>query len=82
MIRVYLVRHAIAEDRDSARWPDDSERPLTRRGLVRTLPERVRRARSGDAGRTRSATAPFVSSNRSAPSSPATRSEASECALD
>jgi len=35
MIHVYLVRHAIAEDRDSARWPDDSERPLTRRGIAR-----------------------------------------------
>lgn len=26
---IYLVRHAIAHDRDSARWPDDSQRPLT-----------------------------------------------------
>jgi hypothetical protein len=26
---VYLVRHAIAGQRDPARWPDDSQRPLT-----------------------------------------------------
>jgi phosphohistidine phosphatase len=32
---VYLVRHAIAETRDSTQWPDDSERPLTPEGEVR-----------------------------------------------
>ncbi len=32
---LYLVRHAIAEPHDSARWPDDSERPLTSAGIVR-----------------------------------------------
>ncbi|CAN5352603.1 phosphohistidine phosphatase SixA [soil metagenome] len=32
---LYLVRHAIAEPRDSARWPDDSERPLTAAGIER-----------------------------------------------
>jgi phosphohistidine phosphatase len=46
---VYLVRHAIGAQRDSARWPDDSERPLTpdgaarferaARGLRRVVPE-------------------------------------------
>jgi phosphohistidine phosphatase len=46
---VYLVRHAIAETRDSSRWPDDAERPLTAageqrfrsaaRGLSRIAPE-------------------------------------------
>ena len=30
-----LVRHAIAEDFDAARWPDDALRPLTRRGRRR-----------------------------------------------
>jgi len=30
-----LVRHAIAHDRDPARWPDDSERPLTEAGEKR-----------------------------------------------
>ena len=35
MIEVYLVRHAIAEDRDGARWPDDSRRPLTEEGAAR-----------------------------------------------
>jgi phosphohistidine phosphatase len=39
---VYLVRHAIAEDRDSERWPDDAERPLTRDGI-----ERFQRAAAG-----------------------------------
>jgi phosphohistidine phosphatase len=35
MIDVYLVRHAIGEQRDSARWPDDAERPLSARGVAR-----------------------------------------------
>jgi phosphohistidine phosphatase len=30
---LYLVRHAIAEARDPARWPDDSVRPLTEDGI-------------------------------------------------
>lgn len=29
---LYLVRHAIAHDRDRGRWPDDSKRPLTPEG--------------------------------------------------
>ncbi len=32
---LYLVRHAIAEPRDPARWPDDSGRPLTPTGIER-----------------------------------------------
>jgi phosphohistidine phosphatase len=39
---VYLVRHAIAEERDASRWPDDSKRPLTAEGE-----ERFRRAARG-----------------------------------
>ena len=35
MIELYLVRHAIAEDRDPGRWPDDSLRPLTADGVAR-----------------------------------------------
>lgn len=31
-MRLYLVRHAIAQERDRARWPDDSRRPLTADG--------------------------------------------------
>ncbi len=31
---VYLVRHAIAEERGPV-WPDDNERPLTTRGIAR-----------------------------------------------
>ena len=47
-MQIYLVRHAIAEDRDAERWPDDAERPLTKageesfreaaRGLARIVP--------------------------------------------
>jgi phosphohistidine phosphatase len=31
---LYLIRHAIAEERGDA-WPDDSKRPLTERGISR-----------------------------------------------
>jgi phosphohistidine phosphatase len=31
-MEIYLVRHAVAEKRDAARWPDDSTRPLTAKG--------------------------------------------------
>lgn len=32
---LYLVRHAIAEERDPLRWPDDRQRPLSEDGLVK-----------------------------------------------
>jgi phosphohistidine phosphatase len=32
MAVLYVVRHAIAEQRDAERWPDDSVRPLTEKG--------------------------------------------------
>ena len=32
MPSLYLIRHAIAEDRGE-RWPDDTKRPLTHRGI-------------------------------------------------
>ncbi len=41
-MRLYLVRHAIAEARDFERWADDAERPLTKRGV-----KRFRRAARG-----------------------------------
>ncbi len=34
-VDLYLVRHAIAEPRDSVRWPDDAVRPLTPEGVAR-----------------------------------------------
>ena len=34
MVRVYLIRHAIAFERDD-KWPDDSKRPLTHKGIAR-----------------------------------------------
>jgi phosphohistidine phosphatase len=33
-MKLYLVRHAIAEERGPV-WPDDNERPLTTRGIAR-----------------------------------------------
>lgn len=33
-VRLYLVRHAIAEERGPS-WPDDSKRPLTAKGIAR-----------------------------------------------
>ena len=48
-MEVFLVRHAIAHERDRKRWPDDARRPLTAagkqkfrkaaRGLVKQLPK-------------------------------------------
>ena len=48
---VFLVRHAIAHERDRRRWPDDAKRPLTAagagrfrkaaKGLATLLPKRV-----------------------------------------
>jgi len=35
MPTLLVIRHAAAEERDPARWPDDSERPLTRKGARR-----------------------------------------------
>ena len=32
MTSVYVVRHAIAEERGTDRWPDDAKRPLTKKG--------------------------------------------------
>lgn len=32
---VYLVRHAIAWERDPVRWPGDRDRPLTNEGIAR-----------------------------------------------
>ena len=34
-MRLYLVRHAIAAEQDSKRWPDDRQRPLTAPGRRR-----------------------------------------------
>lgn len=34
-LQVLIVRHAIAFERDRARWPDDRERPLTEEGARR-----------------------------------------------
>src|SRR4051794_15513279 len=32
-MEIYLVRHAIAYERDANRWPDDALRPLTDEGI-------------------------------------------------
>ena len=39
---LYVVRHAVARERDANLWPDDSKRPLTPRGE-----ERFRHAAGG-----------------------------------
>ncbi len=41
-MKLYLVRHAIAANPDPQAWPDDSERPLTEKGI-----RRFRRAARG-----------------------------------
>jgi len=47
MLRVYVIRHAPACERDRKRWPDDRRRPLT--------PEGVRKFRKAAAGLARMA---------------------------
>ncbi len=42
MTAIYIVRHAVAEERDAERWSDDSERPLSADGE-----KRFRRAARG-----------------------------------
>ncbi|MGB6449818.1 MAG: histidine phosphatase family protein [Steroidobacteraceae bacterium] len=42
MMRIYLIRHAAAFDRDRKRWPDDGQRPLTPEGI-----KKFRRAAAG-----------------------------------
>jgi phosphohistidine phosphatase len=34
-MELLIVRHAIACERDAQRWPDDAERPLSARGVLR-----------------------------------------------
>jgi phosphohistidine phosphatase len=34
-MELYVVRHAIAAERDPERWPDDRDRPLTPAGMVK-----------------------------------------------
>lgn len=34
-MQLYLLRHAIAAERDAQQWPDDSQRPLTDDGRVK-----------------------------------------------
>jgi phosphohistidine phosphatase len=34
-MELLIVRHAIARERDAERWPDDAERPLSARGVLR-----------------------------------------------
>lgn len=41
-MKLIIVRHAIAFERNPKRWPDDSQRPLTKRGA-----EKFRKAAAG-----------------------------------
>jgi phosphohistidine phosphatase len=58
-MRIILFRHGPAGRRDPARWPDDSERPLTKRGIERTesAARGLRRFAEGD---TRVLTSPLA----------------------
>jgi len=51
-VDVFLVRHALAQERDAEKWPDDRARPLK--------PSGIRRFRSIARGLARLATAPDV----------------------
>ena len=54
-----LIRHAAAEDRDPAQWPDDSQRPLTEKG--RKVQSKVARfLRKNDLAPTLLLTSPWV----------------------
>lgn len=46
-MRLLLIRHAEAENRDPARWPDDTRRPLTEKGRLRhrRVAKRMKRRR-------------------------------------
>lgn len=44
---LYIIRHAAAEERDSDRWPDDGERPLTKQGALRFRKAMNKLARRG-----------------------------------
>jgi len=46
---LYIVRHAVAFDRDAERWPDDRERPLTPRG-IKAIPSNGPRSREDRPG--------------------------------
>lgn len=48
-MELFVIRHAKAEDRDAARWPDDSLRPLTKDGArdFERVARRVGRWRPG-----------------------------------
>lgn len=46
-MKLLLIRHADAGDRDPERWPDDSQRPLTARGEKRQAKVAKRLARHG-----------------------------------
>jgi phosphohistidine phosphatase len=64
-MKVYLVRHAVAYERDRKRWPDDSLRPLTPAGK-----RKFRKAARGLAGllpaRSPILTSPFVRTRQTA----------------
>ena len=56
---LYLVRHAIAEERDETRWPDDRGRPLTPSGETR-FRQAARGVRALGARATRVYSSPLV----------------------
>jgi phosphohistidine phosphatase len=61
---LYLVRHAIAAERD-AEWPDDTKRPLTERGVAR-FKEIVKGLRGLDVAMDEIFTSPLVRAKQTA----------------
>lgn len=57
---LYLIRHAFAGERGDPRWPDDSQRPLTKDGRKRFGKVVKRLVASGDFGPRQIATSPLV----------------------
>lgn len=47
MTVLYIIRHAVAEERDRERWPDDGQRPLTEKGTARFRKMMKRLAKRG-----------------------------------
>src|SRR2546425_8445970 len=64
-MRIYLLRHAIAEPRDPSHYPADSDRPLTREG-TRKMEVAARGLRAADARFDVVLTSPLVRARQTA----------------
>lgn len=64
-MKLYIVRHGVAGERDARRWPDDDDRPLTPDGAQK-FHEAARGLRLLDPGVTRVITSPVVRARQTA----------------